>query len=1035
MKKSLILISPLILVLGIIYYVSEDNSNLRTRSYNPSKEINNDNSSSWNDAEELYRSLYSDINTGKVEYDKLKLAKQQTLQLMMQKAGAFTFSEEGPDNVGGRTRGIAIDPNNQLKIYAGSITGGLFISLNGGNSWTRVNSFDDAVSNASNGTGSMSISSITITPSGNIYIATGGISFESTLNYEGSGSQSGDGIWYSDDDGLTFQQLSGTNNTDINKVVADPNQNDVIYYVGVGQGLKKVVNLSTPSSISAVPTTTSQDVKISNDGEVIICNVYQAGQRSYISQDGGTNWTDLHSTGKLSGSGMSRIEYAISHEKNSSGDYSLYAACSNNSNKMGGVFRSIDNGNNWCQIGPSSTPGFEPLTSRSGQGYYNLVISAIPNSDACILGGIDLWMWNQTAGGSCDDGQWTVMSNWAASPTSPFYVHADNHRITWNSGGVAYVGNDGGIQIGASVGGFNYFSVANKGYNITQFYAMAFGGDGAVMGGSQDNGTQYNDHTGLGYKEFKEVMGGDGFECEISYLSSDAMLATVYQGSLSRSDDKGNNWQSVPAPCAGTPGLDCGPFYNSIRLFEDGNDLNTGDSIQFIPDSSMTIGDTATYYSNSFSLAINYVLTQNLTVNWDTVIPLNDSVLPNFDTIPAGLPYLYNPIAQDTIMLPDYKQSLFVTQGDNNVYLTRDMMRFNTSVDWWNLGTTSTLGTPRSYDFSKDGNYLWIGSSSGSLTRVSGLDSAYSSKAVDLYYRPSDDVNSYGGIDTLIKISNGDTITGSLLHNINFDTDNYLYTNIDGSSVDYHIHLHKITTPSSFSSVITDISVDPANPNNVCVTRANTSGNHVWYSTNATSSNPTFTAIDGNLPDMPVFGCIVERDASSDVIIIGTEYGVFSTSNPSAGNVSWTAHNEEIGPIPVFDVRQQWRDWENGMVNNPGAIYLGTHGRGIWRSDDVLGTINHNPIVSTSKEQIDFLNIYPNPLKDNGTISFEILKMSDVDFKIYNLQGKLIKSITWKNMAQGSHNMEFDCSKYPNGTYFITIESMNIKKVAKFVNY
>ena len=56
-----------------------------------------------------------------------------------------------------------------------------------------------------------SISSITITPSGNIYIATGGISFESTLNYEGSGSQSGDGIWYSDDDGLTFQQLSGTN--------------------------------------------------------------------------------------------------------------------------------------------------------------------------------------------------------------------------------------------------------------------------------------------------------------------------------------------------------------------------------------------------------------------------------------------------------------------------------------------------------------------------------------------------------------------------------------------------------------------------------------------------------------------------------------------------------------------------------------------------------------------------------------------------------------------------------------------------------
>mgnify|MGYP001246355377 CR=1 FL=1 len=38
------------------------------------------------------------------------------------------------------------------------------------------------------------------------------------------------------------------------------------------------------------------------------------------------------------------------------------------------------------------------------------------------------------------------------------------------------------------------------------------------------------------------------------------------------------------------------------------------------------------------------------------MIPLNDSVLPNFDTIPAGVPYLYNPVAQDTINLPDYKQ-------------------------------------------------------------------------------------------------------------------------------------------------------------------------------------------------------------------------------------------------------------------------------------------------------------------------------------------------------------------------------------------
>ena len=28
---------------------------------------------------------------------------------------------------------------------------------------------------------------------------------------------------------------------------------------------------------------------------------------------------------------------------------------------------------------------------------------------------------------------------------------------------------------------------------------------------------------------------------------------------------------------------------------------------------------------------------------------------------------------------------------------------------------------------------------------------------------------------------------------------------------------------------------------------------------------------------MPVFGCVIEKDPSTDYIIIGTEYGVFST--------------------------------------------------------------------------------------------------------------------------------------------------------------
>jgi hypothetical protein len=1045
MKKSILLLtsSVLIAVCGIVYLADQTVNEQVKRNYQQADlKLSKEKTQNWNDAAELYHSLYADINTGKIDRDQLRLAKQEVLQIMMQKSGAFTFVDEGPDNVGGRTRGIAIDPSDDNLIYAGSVSGGLFKSINAGSSWDRVQAFDDAVNAAASGNGSISISSIAITGNGNVYVATGGSAYEGGLSGEGSGTQDGDGIWYSDNNGVTFQQLSGTNAVDVCKVVADVTQTDLIYYVGISQGLKKVENLGTPTAVTGVTTATSIDVKVSNDGQVIIVGVAQGAQRTFVSQDGGNNWTDLHSNNQLPGSGMSRVEYGISHEKDASGNYSIYAVFANSASKLGGVFRSTDNGVNWCRIAPASTPGFEPLTSRSGQGYYDLVISAVPGSNACILGGIDLWKWEETPGGSCDNGEWQVISNWALNPSNPQYIHADNHRITWNSQGRMYVGNDGGVQMsfGPQLG---FFSVVNKGYNITQFYAIAYGGDGAVMGGTQDNGTQYNDHSGIGPLEFKEVRGGDGFECEISYLSSDAIIATVYNGDISRSDDRGLNWQDQAAPCSGTVGLDCGPFYNAIRLFEDGMDMNTQDSIEFVPqledgDQLMAMGEVATYYSQSFSIPMEYTLTQDLTVTWESVTPLTDSILPNFDTIFAGQTFYYNPIPQDTIMLPDYKQSLFATQGDATIYITRDMMRFGVTPEWWSLYPLGSFmnSSARSYDFSKDGNWLWIGSSNGELVRVSGLDSAYSAQAADYGNRPRD-------TDTLILVSNGDTVTGTALDNINFDNDSHLYTNLDGSKVQYQLHVHRVTSPSTFSSVITDISVDPADPNNVCVTRGGTSGSQVWYSTNATSSSPSFSAIDGNLPNMPVFGCVIEKDPTTDYIILGTEYGVFSTDNPSAGSVNWTAHNEEIGPIPVFDVRQQWRDWEDGIdsinrfqvVNNPGAIYLGTHGRGIWRSDDVLHTNEIKPIEANNELAIDHLNIFPNPVTEEGKVYFELSKRTDVTFKIYDLQGKLMKNITWKNMSKGSHTMNFDCTDFPIGTYFATVESLDVNKVAKFVKY
>ena len=63
-----------------------------------------------------------------------------------------------------------------------------------------------------------------------------------------------------------------------------------------------------------------------------------------------------------------------------------------------------------------------------------------------VLADIDLWDWVHTPGATtCDNGQWQSIQL-GCPPTSPNYIHADNHRLTYNSAGEMIVGNDGGAS-------------------------------------------------------------------------------------------------------------------------------------------------------------------------------------------------------------------------------------------------------------------------------------------------------------------------------------------------------------------------------------------------------------------------------------------------------------------------------------------------------------------------------------------------------------------------------------------------------------
>ncbi|MFB0997965.1 MAG: hypothetical protein QMC28_04620 [Flavobacteriales bacterium] len=120
--------------IGITAYLGNTNSDVSIEKYVPregkfSKEMASKQST------EHFENLRRNINTGKMENSDFSNAFQAFNAMAPSRSTLMTLKDEGPDNVGGRTRAILIDNSNINTIYAGSVSGGLFKSTNRGNTW------------------------------------------------------------------------------------------------------------------------------------------------------------------------------------------------------------------------------------------------------------------------------------------------------------------------------------------------------------------------------------------------------------------------------------------------------------------------------------------------------------------------------------------------------------------------------------------------------------------------------------------------------------------------------------------------------------------------------------------------------------------------------------------------------------------------------------------------------------------------------------------------------------------------------------
>ncbi len=425
-----------------------------------------------------------------------ELLEEQTAALASQDAEAGSWQSVGPapikgGNLGdfptdsvGRTTALLIHPQNPDIVYAGGAQGGVWKTINGGQSWTPL----------TDGQASLATGTMTFDPNNPsiIYVGTG-------EPHQSADSYYGAGILKSTDAGATWAQLGADKfaGMGIADIVIPSNTANTIWAAASAQvgGTKPLVaspgiyrstnggaawtpvvtvcdsqgNCTSPSSLLMHPTNT---------------NILFAAFDEYgivRTTDGGATWPLVLSLTQ----GINRAEVTISR----SNPQVLYAgleALLQSGGTLGAIFRSTDGGDNWGYLNTLQ------VSYCGEQCSYDNVLAVHPfNPDFLLAGGqaqysnglpgIDGVVFRTTDGG----GNWSTNAGTSANTT----LHPDLHAITFapSNPNIIWIGNDGGVF--RSTDGGNTWQQRQGNMATLQFQSVALHptDSNVLFGGMQDN--------------------------------------------------------------------------------------------------------------------------------------------------------------------------------------------------------------------------------------------------------------------------------------------------------------------------------------------------------------------------------------------------------------------------------------------------------------------------------------------------------------------------------------------------------------------
>ena len=669
----------------------------------------------------------------------------------------------------------------------------------------------------------------------------------------------------------------------------------------------------------------------------------------------------------------------------------IYAACIGTDGVHTGVFVSFDKGDHWAIALPNVTASLGN-NIYGGYGLYNHGIVVDPaNEGRLFILGYNLWKLEKPSTGN----GYYLCENISTNTVfySQIYVHVGLHALAFDPKrpNECYFGTDGGVYKGTASGGYFSFSNSNRNYVTTRMFNVGISGkDTRVLAAGLDHGSVLieGDPTTntLGYGVWVNPMGTNQGLFSDDSQAGPCLISNINQNSIFVTTKGGSH------------------LYRSETAGEDWVSTN------FLSSTSLNSSGTG-ISTSSFRLPIlmyeNFDDDLNPATVWfknetDATLPSNSKVqVMSNNEFPFEYTLSHSLAVGDSIEIHDPISARMYIAFTDALYMTRQALNFAVETQWYKVTQKATLGfagEPLSMAISADGDNIFVGMKNGKLFRMSNLN-------------------------TMVDDASG---------------------SISDTTGAYQVTTTEIAMPTN--QCVTSIAVDPRDANKVVVTLGNYGNDaYVLYSTNALAEEPVFTAKQGNLPKMPVYSSLIEMTTGR--VIIGTEHGIYSTSN--IANATWIEDSHSLGDVPVMELKQQLLSHEDMQtvnvtdegifttdysgVHNTGIIYAATYGRGIFRCENYKQESGAG-VPETPEVAETMVTMYPNPVQGEATVSFEAIG-GNVSYQVYDMAGRLVMNQNLGNFAQGSQEVRVNMSELSSGSYILRLTQGSNTSCAKFLVY